>query len=274
MKIGIVQMNTCTNKAENLAVAGSHIDVLAKKGARLVLLPEYFNYLGPEKHWARNSEELHNSKSLAVIQEKAVEHRIHILAGSIMEKSNGAIHNTAVVFDTAGEILACYRKIHLFDVEVPGGRKYFESQTITAGNDIVTFSIGHVTFGMATCYDLRFPELFRALAVRGAQVILLPAAFTMMTGKDHWELLLRARAVENLCYVAAANQYGSCPPHTNSYGRSMVVDPWGVVVSQAGDGVTTIAADIDIESLREIRQTFPAPAHIRYDLFGSGERRS
>jgi predicted amidohydrolase len=263
-------MNTCKDKAENLATAAGLIDRLAKDGARLVVLPEYFNYLGPEKHWARNSEKLQDSKSLAVIQEKAVQHRIHIHAGSFMEKLDDRIHNTAVVFDTAGEILACYRKLHLFDVEVPGGRKYLESATITPGSEIVTFSIGSITFGMATCYDLRFPELFRVLAARGAQVVLLPAAFTMMTGKDHWELLLRARAVENLCYIAAADQYGSCPPTTTSFGRSMVVDPWGVVISQAGDGVTAITADIDIARLQEIRQTFPALQHIRHDLFTKG----
>lgn len=268
MRIGLAQMNSQPDKTENLAVAERLIDTLAEKGARLIMLPEYFNYLGPEKQWKKKSEELHNSMSLAKLEKKAIEHNIYIHCGSIMEKNGNDIHNTAIVFNPKGEIAAKYRKIHLFDVEVPGGRKYFESEMIKAGDKIVTFAIDDITFGMATCYDLRFPEMFRALSAGGAQVMLVPAAFTMMTGKDHWELLLRARAVENLCYVAAVDQYGSSQPNHVSFGRSMVVDPWGVIVSQASDGVAAIIADIDIERLMEIRKTFPALDHIRKDVFG------
>ncbi|MBM9605335.1 carbon-nitrogen hydrolase family protein [Desulfopila inferna] len=268
MRIGLVQMNTQKDKAENLAEAERLIDVQAREGARLIMLPEYFNFLGPEKHWRKNSEELHNSMSLGRVQEKAIEHKVFIHCGSFLEKSGSDIHNTAVVFDPLGDIVAKYRKIHLFDVEVPGGRKYFESETITAGNEVVTFTVDGIIFGMATCYDLRFPELFRVLSARGVQVILVPAAFTMMTGKDHWELLLRARAVENLCYVAAAGQYGSCPPSYVSFGRSMVVDPWGVVISQARDSVTTISAEVDMKHLAEVRKTFPALDHVRSEMFG------
>ena len=268
MKIGIAQMNSRLDKDNNLLAAEILIDSLAAKGAELVLLPEYFNFVGPENLWRENAEILDTSPSLARIRQKAIDYKVYIHSGSVMERDGEKIYNTSLVFDPEGRIVARYRKIHLFDVEVPGGRKYFESDNITAGEDVVVFTIGDITFGLATCYDLRFPELFRSLAMRGAQVVLLPAAFTLMTGRDHWERLVRARAVENLCYMVAADQFGSCPPNHLSYGRSMIVDPWGVVLSQAGDGERVITADIEIEHLRKLRQSFPVLDHIRSDLFG------
>lgn len=267
MKIGLAQMNSRSDKEENLRAAEKLIDRLANQGAALIVLPEYFNFMGPEDMWRENAEELESSPSLARIRQKAVDHKVHIHCGSILERSGENIYNTGVVFSPQGHRVSKYRKIHLFDVEIPGGRSYFESETITPGDHIESFTIGKVAFGMATCYDLRFPELFRAFATRGIMVIILPAAFTMMTGKDHWELLIRARAVENLCYVAAPGQYGSCPPNHSSYGRSMVVDPWGVVIAQAGDGVTTITGEIDIKFLEEKRRSFPVLDHIRNDIW-------
>jgi len=268
MRIGIAQLNTGSNKEENLKTAEKLIDQLALQGAELIVLPEHFNFIGRENRFETMSEELEDSPSHEIIRQKAIDHGIHIHSGSLLEKSGDSLYNTAVVFDPEGEIVAKYRKIHLFDVEVPGGTTYLESANITAGEEVVTFSIGSITFGLSTCYDLRFPELYRALVARGAQVILVPAAFTMQTGRDHWELLLRARAVENLCYVIAANQYGSCPPKHLSFGRSMAIDPWGLVLSQAGDEVCAITADIDMERLAHIRTTFPALNHIRKDICG------
>lgn len=268
MRIGIAQLNSRSDKMENLACAEKLIDQLARQGAELIVLPEHFNFIGPENQFQEMSEELENSPSLERIRQKAIEHGIHIHSGTLLERSGNNLYNTGVVFNPAGETIARYRKIHLFDVEVPGGTKYLESANITAGEEVVTFTIGSVTFGLSTCYDLRFPELYRALAARGAQVILVPAAFTMQTGRDHWELLLRARAVENLCYIVAPNQYGSCPPKHLSFGRSMIIDPWGVVLTQAGDKVCTITADIDMERLNRLRTTFPVLNHIRRDIFG------
>jgi len=190
---------------------------------------------------------------------------VHI--GSYLERDGDRFFNTGVVFDPKGERIAVYRKIHLFDVEIPGGKSYRESDTISPGTEVVTFPIGAFRFGMATCYDLRFPELFRRLAQIGADVILLPAAFTLQTGRDHWELLLRARAVENLCWVAAAGQWGPAPPDHLTFGRSMVINPWGLVVGQAPDGVSTLIARLDLETIHEIRTRFPAHNHIRRDLF-------
>lgn len=267
MRIGAIQLNSQADKEQNLVQAEKLIDLLAHQGAELIVLPEHFNYVGPDEDKRAMSEVLGDSPSLERIRRKALEHSIHIHSGTLLERAGDRIHNTGVVFNPDGEIVARYRKIHLFDVEVPGGTKYLESAIITAGEEVVTFTMGEVTIGLTTCYDLRFPELYRALAERGVQVILVPAAFTMQTGRDHWELLLRARAVENLCYVVAPNQYGSCPPKYLSFGRSMIIDAWGVVIAQAGDGVSAISADIDMKRLARIRESFPVLEHIRRDIF-------
>jgi predicted amidohydrolase len=153
------------------------------------------------------------------------------------------------------------------NVVVPGGMEYLESNWITPGDEVVTFSIGDIKFGMSTCYDLRFPEMYRRLADQGVQVILVPAAFTLQTGRDHWELLLRARAVENLCWVAAAAQWGPSPPDHICFGRSIIINPWGIVVAQAQDGISTVVAEIDLGILKKTRMSFPALNHRRKDLF-------
>lgn len=268
MRVGIGQLNTCSDKARNLEVAETFIDTLAADGARLVVLAEFFNFIGPEELWPENSESLDDSPTLERLREKARQHRIYIHCGSIMEKAGDRLHNCSVVLNPDGKRIATYRKIHLFDVQVPGGRSYLESEHISPGSELATYEIDGVTFGMATCYDLRFPEMFRALLDLGAQVIVLPAAFTLMTGRDHWELLLRARAVENLCYVVAANHFGICPPKHHSFGRSMVIDPWGTVIGQAADGETAFSSDLDFTRQAELRRDFPSLDHRRRDLFG------
>jgi deaminated glutathione amidase len=265
--IGLSQMNSRDNKQDNLLAAEKSIRELAAKGAKLIMLPEHFNFIGPDSLRRENAEPLNESPSLDRIRTLASQLKVHVHIGSYMERDEKRFFNTGVVFDDNGERIARYRKIHLFDVEIPGGKSYRESDIVSPGNELVTFPIGGFLFGMATCYDLRFPELFRRLAELGTDVILLPAAFTLQTGRDHWELLLRARAVENLCWVAAAGQWGPAPPNNLTYGRSMVVNPWGLVVSQAQDGVSTITAELDLETLRATRTRFPALDHIRRDLF-------
>ncbi len=265
--IGLSQMNSRDNKLENLMAAEKSIKDLAAKGAELIMLPEHFNFLGPEARRRENAEPLELSPSLDRMRNMAVSLKVHLHIGSYLERDGNRFYNTGVVFNPNGERIARYRKIHLFDVEIPGGKSYRESDTISPGDEVVTFCIGDLTFGMATCYDLRFPELFRSLAAKGANVILLPAAFTLQTGRDHWELLLRARAVENLCWVAAAGQCGSSPPDHLTFGRSMVINPWGLVVCQAPDGVSTISAQLDLETIQAIRTKFPALTHRRNDLF-------
>lgn len=267
MTIGLSQMNSGDDKQTNLQAAERSIKELAAKGAQLIMLPEHFNFLGPERLKRKNAEPLNQSPSLDRIRNLAAQLKVVVHIGSYLERKEERLFNTGVVFDQNGKRIARYRKIHLFDVEIPGGKSYRESDTISPGNEVVTFSFGDFIFGMATCYDLRFPELFRRLGEMAANVILLPAAFTLQTGRDHWELLLRARAVENLCWVAAAGQWGSSPPDHMTFGRSMVINPWGLVVSQAPDGVSSITAELDLETIHRIRRNFPAHNHIRRDLF-------
>ncbi len=267
LKIGLAQLNSGDSKRDNIVSARRAISSLADAGAELIVLPEHTDFIGPDDRKAAQAEALETSSYVAAVSGLAAEYRCYIHAGSFLEKDNGRIYNCAVAFGPGGEILARYRKLHLFDVEIPGGRKYLESSVITAGTETALFSIGEFTVGMATCYDLRFPELFRRLALQGANLILLPAAFTLQTGRDHWEILLRARAIENQCWVAGIGQCGAAPPNHLCYGRSMVIDPWGLVVAQAQDGITTLTADIDLDSVREVRTRFPALDHIRQDIF-------
>lgn len=267
LRIGLAQLNSGDSKSDNLDSARVAIKRLADAGAELIVLPEHADFIGPDDRKAAEAETLESSSYLASIRALAAEHRCYIHAGSFLEKDGENIYNCAVVFGPRNDMLAKYRKLHLFDVEIPGGRKYLESSVISSGHDTALFSIGDFSVGLATCYDLRFPELFRRLAVRGATLILLPAAFTMQTGRDHWEVLLRARAIENQCWVAGIGQWGEAPPNHSCYGRSMVVDPWGLVVAQAQDGITTLTADIDLDSVREVRTRFPVLDHIRSDIF-------
>lgn len=259
-------MNSQGDKSANLSSAEYLIDQLANAGAEFIMLPEFFLFLGDMSEVHEQAEPV-DGPSLERIRKKAQHHKVYIHSGSFPESDGDKVYNTALVFNPDGELIAKYRKLHMFDVEIPGGLVIRESDSITPGSEIVTFKIGDATFGLTTCYDLRFPELYRHLAMQGAQVLLVPSAFTLATGRDHWELLLRARAVENLCWVAAAGQWGSSPPDHLSYGRSMVVNPWGLVVAQAPDGVCCVTADIDLNLMKEIRTRFPALDHVREDLF-------
>jgi predicted amidohydrolase len=196
-----------------------------------------------------------------------------VLAGSFHEQGPDPEHsyNTALVFDRAGELAGYYRKIHLYDVEIPGRVSYQESRTVAAGTELVAVRIEEITLGLSICYDLRFPELYRRLATdHGADVLVVPAAFMLHTGKDHWEVLLRARAIENQCYVLAAAQIGDHEPNRTCYGRSMVIDPWGTVVAQAPDETTVVVADLDLARLARIRAELPSLANRRLGVTAAG----
>jgi predicted amidohydrolase len=206
--------------------------------------------------------------TISVARSWARELGIHLVAGSIAERSDDPdkSFNTSILIGPGGELEASYRKIHMFDVDV-GGVAYRESEHEEPGDEIVTAELGGalegVTLGMSVCYDLRFPELYRILAVRGATVITVPSAFTLETGKDHWDVLLRARAIENQAFVVAPNQIGEAPPHYRSYGRSAILDPWGVVLAQAPDEECFIAADLDLELQDRVRRMLPSLANRR-----------
>lgn len=263
----MAQLNSGDSPENNLGAALRAINELADRGAELIVLPEHADFIGPDNRKKEQAQSIENSGYLDKIRAQAADLKCYIHVGSFLEKEGNSVYNCAVVLGPDGGMRARYRKLHLFDVEIPGGKKYLESAVISPGLETVHFSIDEFNFGLATCYDLRFPELFRRLVLNGANVILLPAAFTMQTGRDHWEVLLRARAIENLCWVVGVGQWGEAPPNHLCFGRSMVVDPWGLVTAQAPDGVTNVTADIELQSVKDVRTRFPALDHVRDDIF-------
>jgi deaminated glutathione amidase len=267
LTIGMAQLSSGDSPPDNLQAALEAITELADRGAELIVLPEHADFIGPDSSKGEQARAIDNSPYLDTLRTRAADLGCHIHIGSYLERAGKSIYNCAVVFGPDGELVARYRKLHLFDVEIPGGKKYLESAVISPGLETVQFSIGEFNFGLATCYDLRFPELFRRLVQKGANVILLPAAFTMQTGRDHWEVLVRARAIENLCWVVGVGQWGEAPPDHLCFGRSMVVNPWGLVVAQAPDGAVNVTAEIDLHSVQRVRARFPALDHVREDIF-------
>ncbi len=261
MRVAAVQLNSNEDKARNLTVADRLVREAAADGADLVALPEKWNLLAAGEQLAARAEPL-DGPSLSAAREWARELGIHLLAGSISEQGSEGekASNTSVLIGPGGEDLAVYRKIHLFDVDA-GGVSYRESEFEQPGTETVATAVGDLTVGMTVCYDLRFPELFRILALRGARVIAVPSAFTLATGRDHWEVLLRARAIENQVFVLAPNQVGEAPPHYSSFGRSMIVDPWGLVLATAPDGECFVSADLDLEAQDSVRESLPSLAN-------------
>jgi len=268
MRVAAVQLNSTNDKDRNLETARRLVREAAAAGAELVALPEKWNMLAPPAELEAGAEELEGGVSTKAARGWAREHGIHVLAGSIGERVAGAdrLFNTSALIDPSGALIAVYRKIHMFDVEV-GGVTYRESEAEQPGDEIVTAAAGAVEIGLSVCYDLRFPELYRILAVRGARLITVPSAFTLATGRDHWEVLLRARAIENQAFVLAPNQVGEAPPHYVSYGRSMIVDPWGVVLAQAADRENVIVADLDLERQAALRESLPSLANRRPEAY-------
>jgi deaminated glutathione amidase len=268
LNVAIVQMNSQEDKGANIAAALDLIDRAAATGARLVALPEVWPYLGPDDVSRDQAETIPGPISEALSQ-RARRHGIYIHGGSIYEKRPGdpGMYNTTVVIDPTGEIIAHYSKIHMYDVVLDGIAEYQESATVTPGNETTITEIDGIPVGLTICYDLRFPELFRILALKGAQAIVLPAAFTLMTGKDHWETLIRARAIENELYMIAPAQWGTHPPGRWCYGRSMVVDPWGTVVTTAPDGVGIAYATIDPSRVAAVRRQIPSLANRRPEAY-------
>jgi predicted amidohydrolase len=263
MRVAVCQVNSRHDRAANLAAANELLERAAAAGADLAVLPEYVDYLGPTE--AEPKPESVDGEFAASFAEAARRLNMWVLAGSFHETGPDDAHtyNTSLIFNRRGELATSYRKIHLFDIEIPDRVSYQESRTVAPGQDTVTVDVEGMLVGLSICYDLRFPELYRRLAIAGAEVLLVPAAFTAHTGRDHWEVLLRARSIENQCYVVAAGQVGDHEPGRSCYGRSMVVDPWGTVVAQAPDTVGIAVADLDLDRLRGIRQQLPSLANRR-----------
>jgi predicted amidohydrolase len=264
VRVAAVQLNSNWDKGRNLAAAERLVRAAVADGAELIALPEKWNLLAAGEELAAGAETL-DGPSLDAARSWARELDIHLLAGSIAERGadpGEKVFNTSVLIGPDGADLAVYRKIHMFDVEA-GGVAYRESEHEQPGEEIVTAAVDGVELGLTVCYDLRFPELYRILAVRGARLIAVPSAFTAATGRDHWEVLLRARAIENQVFVIAPNQVGEVPPHYSSYGHSAVVDPWGVVLATAADGECFIAAELDLTAQERTRDELPSLANRR-----------
>jgi deaminated glutathione amidase len=268
LNVAIIQMNSQDDKRANIAAALDLIDRAAEVGARLVALPEVWPYLGPDDV-NRNQAEPIPGPITELLAQRARRHGIYVHGGSIYETRPGdpGMYNTTVMIDPTGEIIARYSKIHMFDVVLDGVAEYRESATVTPGDEVVVTEIDGILVGLAICYDLRFPELFRILALKGAQAIMLPAAFTLTTGKDHWEALIRARAIENGLYMIAPAQWGTHPPGNWCYGRSMVVDPWGTVMTTASDGVGIAHATVDPSRVAMVRRQIPSLANRRPEAY-------
>lgn len=262
----VAQLSSRAVVAENLAVVARVVREAAAGGARLVVLPENFAFMGPELDKRRIAEPLGDPAApiQSALFELARQERVTLIAGGFPEASSDPDrpHNTSLMIAPDGEITAAYRKIHLFDVEL-GGESYRESQATSPGGEVVSARAAGFEVGLSICYDLRFPELYRRLVDRGAELITVPAAFTLNTGKEHWHVLLRARAIEAQCYVLAAAQWGHHPGGRATYGHALICDPWGTVIAEASDGVGFALARIDREFLRRVRSRVPSLCHRR-----------
>src|ERR671933_1145904 len=262
-----IQMSSTPDKGDNREVAEAVIREAVSAGAEFVSLPELWSCHGLDSVYRENAEPV-PGPTTDFLAELARELGVYVLGGSILEGEPGAerLSNTSTFFDPSGEMTAVYRKIHLFDVKV-SDKEYLESANIAPGDEVVTSKAGAATLGLSVCYDVRFPELYRLLALRGAEILAVPAAFTLQTGKDHWEILLRARAVENQAFVVAPAQWGRKADGRLTYGRSMIVDPWGTVLATCPARVRYSLTTLDLHYLDRLRVEFPALANRRPEAY-------
>jgi deaminated glutathione amidase len=262
-----IQMSSTTDKEENKGTAEALIREAASAGAQLVALPELWSCHGLDNVYRENAEPI-PGPTTDFLGDLARELGVYLLGGSILEggRDSERLANTSTFFDPSGEMTALYRKIHLFDVKV-SDKEYLESANIAPGSEIVAAKAGPATLGLSVCYDVRFPELYRLLALRGAEILAVPAAFTLQTGKDHWEILLRARAIENQAFVIAPAQWGQKADGRWTFGRSMIVDPWGIVLATCPDRDGYALATLDLDYLDRFRTEFPALANRRPEYY-------
>ncbi len=265
-RAGLIQVDSQDDKTSNLAKISQMIDEAAGKHADFIALPEFVNYIGGRMGFLENAESIPDGETSQLFSRKAREHNVWILGGSIVERipdDDSHVYNTATVFSPSGELAALYRKIHLSI-----SATFDESQVIASGNRVVTFMTPFCKMGVSICHDLRFPELFRAMALRGAKVIVHPSEFNIVTGRDHWELLLRARAVENTCCIIAPNQIGT-KKNLTSCARSMVIDAWGNVIARASDRECVLTAEIDTDYVDAVRRKMPSLSQRRPEVYGN-----
>jgi predicted amidohydrolase len=268
IRIACVQLTASADKAANLERAERLVTRAASLGADVIALPEKWNGVGNAEQLHALAEPLEGGDSVAALSHWAQTHGVSIVGGSITERREGheKLSNTSIVVAPDGSVSALYRKIHLFDVEV-GGLVYRESEAEEPGDEPVVTQVEDWPVGLTVCYDVRFPELYRVLALQGAELVTVPANFTERTGRDHWEVLLRARAIENQLYVAAPAQFGEPMPGRRSFGRSLVADPWGTVLAQAPDEECVIVAELDRGRVRDVRARLPSLANRQPDAY-------
>lgn len=264
LKVAVVQTRSTEDTDQNLKRAAELVRAAAADGAKLICLPENVAFLRTATQ--DNFGETLDGRIVRHFAALARELQVAILIGSLQEATSEVhrVHNTSVLLDETGAVVQAYRKVHLFDIDIPGSVTQRESDHVTPGSEAVVADLFGTRFGMSVCYDLRFPELYRRLLDQGAEAIFIPAAFTLQTGKDHWEVLLRARAIENQCYVIAPGQWGHHGGARHSYGHSMIVDPWGHVIARCSDGEGFAAAWLDPVLEAQVRRNLPCGQHRRF----------
>ena len=259
-----IQMTSVPDLHKNLAQAEELINIAVHKGAQFVGLPENFSFLGEEKDKLAQAEVI-GKETQTFLKKMAQRYQVNIIGGGFPIPSNNIdkVYNTASLIDSNGEELLCYRKVHLFDVNVPDGNTYQESNTVMAGKELpdVYFSQKLGRIGLSVCYDVRFPELYRHMANKGADVMFVPAAFTAFTGKDHWQVLLQARAIENTCYIIAPAQTGIHYDRRQTHGHAMIIDPWGMILADAGEQPGVAIAEINPARIEQVRRQMPSLQH-------------
>ncbi len=266
-RLAAVQLQSSDDVAGNLRACAEQVAGAAARGADLVLLPENFAFFGAEEARGAIAEDLEEGSGpiMTALREMAEQHSVCLIGGGMPERSPDPLrpYNTSVAVDAGGRMAGRYRKVHLFDVRIPGGMQYLESGGTSAGDRVVVVELGGLRVALSVCYDLRFPRLYEAAAAAGADVLTVPAAFTLQTGLAHWTVLLRARAIENQCWLLAANQWGLHPGGRQTYGHSALIDPWGTVVAQCGDGVGCCVGDVELAKLQAVRERMPCASHRR-----------
>ena len=273
LRVAAVQTSPTDDRAANLETAETLMEKAVVMGAQIISLAENFSYAGDEKGKLAVAGDVKTDPAVKMLKNFAIKHKVAIVGGSIPFRTNlkHKVSNSCLAIDNKGNIIARYDKIHLFDVELDENYTWKEPMTVKAGDKVVIATLFGEKIGLTICYDLRFPELFRALALKGAKIIFVPSAFTLYTGKDHWEPLLRARAIENQCYIVAPALIGHYSKSIETYGRSMIVDPWGQVLSTCQDKEDVIVSEIDMDYLDDIRGRLPSLNNIKRKTFFSSK---
>ncbi|MFW6071761.1 MAG: carbon-nitrogen hydrolase family protein, partial [Candidatus Bipolaricaulota bacterium] len=266
MKLAILQMKVREEKGKNLKKVEGLFEEKEVQQADIVLLPEMFNCPYETERFGEYAEEV-PGRTTDLLSDLASSSDTYIVGGSIPEKADDKIFNTSVVFDPEGEMIGRHRKAHLFQVDYPGRIQFDEAKYLDAGDEVTTLDTEHGKMGVAICYDLRFPELFRKMTRAGSKMVMIPAAFNTTTGPAHWETLLRTRAIDNQVFVFAASPARNRSSSYKAYGHSLAVDPWGDVLVEAGEGEETLYVDVDLEKVEEIRKRLPLLESLRPEIY-------